>query len=74
VCYYNPEKSNVDLYDALNYEYSNKDVRDEACFEIKGKAARLIVVLPAGSELTKENGNYMVGDKVVAYNSTSNEN
>lgn len=73
VCFYNAEKSNVDLYDALIHDYSKKDVNDEGCFEIPGKAARLMVVLPAGSEITMEDGNYLVGDKVVAYKSISNE-
>jgi hypothetical protein len=67
VCFYNTDKTNVDLYDALTHEYIGKDIADENCFDIQGKKARLIVVLPVGSEVTMEKGNYMVGDKVVAY-------
>jgi hypothetical protein len=74
VCFHNTDKTNVDLYDALTHEYIGKDITDEGCFDIRGKAARLIVVLPAGSQLTKEDGDYMVGSKVVAYNQKQNDN
>jgi hypothetical protein len=74
VCFYNTGKTRVDLYDALSHNYIGKDVTDEGCFEIRGKSARLIVVLPSGSELTRQNGNYMVGDKVVAYDQRKNDN
>jgi hypothetical protein len=68
VCYYNSQKSKVDLYDALSHEYLNKDVNEEACFEIPPKSSRLIVLLPAGSQIQLKDGNYMVGSKVVAFN------
>jgi hypothetical protein len=74
VCFYNTGKTNVDLYDALTHHYIGKDIADEGCFEIQGKAARLVVVLPSGSKLTIKNGNYMVGDKVVAYNQRKHDN
>jgi hypothetical protein len=72
VCFYNTEKGNVDLYDALTHDYVTKDISDEGCFKITGKAARLIVVLPSGSDITREEGNYMVGSKVVAYAQNKN--
>jgi len=72
VCFYNTEKAGADLYDALNHEYVSKNTSPEACFSIEGKTARLIVVLPAGSEITIDHGNYMVGSKIVAYNQKKN--
>lgn len=67
VCFYNLEKTKTDLYDVLSHEYVGKGVSDEACFDIQGNSSRLIVVLPAGSEVKMKDGNYLVGDKVVAY-------
>lgn len=67
VCFYNGEKSGVDLYDALTHEFVKEDVKDEGCFNIQAKSARLLVVLPAGSEVTLKAGNYVSGDKIVAY-------
>jgi hypothetical protein len=74
VCFYNTEKTNVDLYDALSHEYVSKDIRDDGCFKINAKSTRLIVVLPAGSEITMKKGNYVVDDKVVAYAQKTNPN
>ncbi len=68
VCFQNPQKAKVDLYDALRHDYLNKDVSEEACFEIPPKSARLIIVLPSGSLLQEQQGNYVVGTSVVAYN------
>src|SRR6185295_274648 len=70
VCFNNSEKSKVDLYDALRHEYLKKEISEEGCFEIPAKSARLIVVLPSGSELTVRDGNYTLGTKVVAYHQT----
>ena len=74
VCFYNPEKSKSDLYDILSHEYVSKGVMEEGCFEITGKSARLIVVLPSGSEIKMRSGNYMVGTKIVAYAQSKNLN
>ena len=68
VCFYNTEKSKSDLYDALSHEYVGKEITEESCFKVPGKSARLIVVLPAGSEIETRDGNYIVGSKIVAYN------
>jgi hypothetical protein len=70
VCFYNAEKSKVDLYDALTREYLLKEISEEGCFEIRAKSARLIVVLPSGSEVKEKDGNYNVGTTVVAYRQT----
>jgi hypothetical protein len=67
VCFYNSGKEKVDLYDALTHAYVSKDVAEENCFEIPSKTARLIVVLPSGSEMKIQDGKYTIGSKVVAY-------
>jgi hypothetical protein len=67
VCFQNTGKSKVDLYDALWHEYVGKGISEEACFDIQTKSARLLVVLPAGSEIEIKSGQYTVGDKIVAY-------
>jgi len=67
VCYNNDTQEAVDLYDALLHEWLNKDVAADGCFEIAAKAARLIVVLPAGSKIKQKEGKYLVGTKIVAY-------
>ncbi len=68
VCFNNDAKSKVDLYDALWNEYVRKEISEEGCFEIRAKSARLIVVLPSGSELEEKNGNLKVGTTIVAFN------
>ena len=67
VCYTNPAKSKVDLFDALRHEYLSREISEEGCFEIPARSARLIVVLPSGSELKMKDGNYTVGTTVVAF-------
>ena len=67
VCFYNTDKAAVDLFDVLSHAYLIKSVTEEGCFEIPSKSARLLVVLPAGSELKRQDGKHMVGDKIVAY-------
>jgi hypothetical protein len=59
--------SEVDLYDVLTHEFVARKVVGEGCFEIQADVARLIVLLPADSEIIVRNGNYMVGSKVVSY-------
>jgi len=67
VCYYPEAKSNIDLYDVLTNQYLGKNFTDELCFEIPAASARLVVVLPAGTELQRQNGKYMAGAKSVSY-------
>jgi hypothetical protein len=68
VCFTNSEKTKVDLFDALRHEYLFREISEEGCFEIQARSARLIVVLPSGSELKMKDGNYTVGTTVVAFN------
>jgi hypothetical protein len=67
VCYSAPDKMKVDLYDALTHAYLVRDAGDEGCFDIPALSSRLVVVLPAGSEIELRDGNYMSNDKIVAY-------
>lgn len=67
VCYAGTTNAAVDLYDVLTHEYVAKKILEEGCFEIPAQNARLLVVLPAGSEISMHEGNYTVGEKVVAY-------
>jgi hypothetical protein len=67
VCFSNSEKSRVDLYDALRHEYAGREISEEGCFEIHAKSARLIVVLPSGSEVKLRDGRYAVGTTVVGF-------
>jgi hypothetical protein len=68
ICFYNTQKSKVDLYDALTHTYLNMGVQEEGCFEIPAKSSKLIVSLPSGSQVQWKDGNYMVGSVFVAYN------
>ena len=67
VCFNNKEKEAVGLYDALSFEWINKEIKEEGCFTIPAKSARLVVVLPAGSNISRNKETYLVGTKVVAY-------
>lgn len=67
VCYYPPDKMKVDLYDALTHDYLVRDAHDEACFDIPALSSRLLIVLPAGTEIELRQGKYMADGKVVAY-------
>lgn len=71
VCFYRNEKDDVDLYDAITHEYLVRHAGEESCFEIPAKSSRLLVVMPAGMEVEKSNGKYLLNDKVVAYAQTS---
>jgi len=68
VCIPNHAKYRVDLFDALQHDYLSKDNDHHACFEIPAKSSRLVVVLPAESEVQIRDGNYVVGTTVVAFN------
>lgn len=67
VCFNTPNDQAVDLYDILRHDYINQGVTGETCFDITGKSAKVIVVVPAGSKIIKKGNQYQVGDKVVAY-------
>jgi hypothetical protein len=67
VCFSPEEKLKVDLYDALAHEYLARDIGEESCFDIEAKSSRLLVVLPAGSEISINDGKYMTNNKVVTY-------
>lgn len=67
VCFNSLPGSPVDLYDVLGHDYVSVGVSSEACFDIAGTSAKVIVVLPAGSKITRKGNLYQVGDKVVAY-------
>jgi hypothetical protein len=67
VCLPNHTKYRVDLFDALQHDYLSKDNDHHACFEIPAKSSRLVVVLPAESEVQLKDGNYMIGSSVVAF-------
>jgi hypothetical protein len=72
VCYYRTEKSKVDLYDAITHEYIIRDAGEETCFDIPAKSSRVLVVLPAGMDIETEDGKYLLGNKVVAYQTMNN--
>ncbi|MEO7989141.1 MAG: hypothetical protein ABI663_06335 [Chryseolinea sp.] len=67
VCFHSPEKSKVDLYDALAHEYIAREVGEEGCFSIEANASRLLVVLPSGSAVKNEDNMYKANEKVIAY-------
>lgn len=67
VCYYKNEKDDVDLYDAITHEYLVRHAGEESCFEIPARSSRVLVVVPAGTEVENSNGKYLLNDKVVAY-------
>lgn len=67
VCFYQEDGREVDLYDALSHEIIAPKVSNEACFKIDALKARLIIVVPSGSEVEFEDGKYSVGRQVIAY-------
>jgi len=67
VCFVNNPKAKIDLYDALRHDYLIKDVGDEGCFEIQAKSSRLVVVIPAGSKIRLEDGNYKIESTIIAF-------
>jgi len=67
VCFLTDGNAKVDLYDALTHQYVAQNVADEGCFDIASTKARLIVVLPAGSEIKLENGKYTAGNQTVTF-------
>ena len=67
VCFYNTEKSPVDLYDAIRHEYIGKDISTEGCFLMEATSAIVVVAIPAGSKIVKKENRYQVGDRIVTY-------
>lgn len=67
VCFYPPDHTKVDLYDALHHEYYARNVSESGCFNIPASSSSLLVVLPAGSDVKMKNGKYTSGDRLVTY-------
>jgi hypothetical protein len=71
VCFHPDGDSRVDLYDVLTNEYLLRGVQDEGCFSILAKSSRLLSVLPSGSEIKLQDGNYVANSIVVAFNQSN---
>lgn len=81
--YYNPYDSEqtiifeqesseaVDLYDVLSHEMLVVNSQQGAQFTIPAKGARLLVVLPANSEVSRDGDTYTVNGITVAYAPTN---
>ncbi|WP_236264009.1 hypothetical protein [Dysgonomonas sp. Marseille-P4677] len=76
--YYNPYNEvksvdfdadgNVDLFDIVSKEYVAKDIHGKSMFNIPADAARVIVVLPAGTTLTLKDGKIVTNhEQIIAY-------
>ena len=76
--YYNPHEahkqvridvgnSKADIYDAVNRVFVERGVKGEVTFTIEPDAARLLIVIPAGSKYTVEKGKLMAGKVPVDY-------
>ena len=68
VCFPNHTKYRYDLFDALQHDYVSKENSGIACFEIPARSSRLVVVLPAETEVEQKDGRYLVGSTVVSFN------
>lgn len=73
VVFYYDKHEAVDLYDALTQEVLAANVRADQRFAIPPKAARLLVVLPAGSDVRQEGSIYTVDKQPVAYTAHSHQ-
>jgi hypothetical protein len=67
VVFYYDKREAVDLYDALTQQVLAANIQADQTFAIPPKAARLIVVLPAGSNVQQEGSVYSVGKQPIAY-------
>jgi hypothetical protein len=67
VCFIPEGNMTVDLYDALTHQYLIRAIGGESCFNIEAKSSRLLVVLPAGSEVKVNDGKYTTNNKIVTY-------
>lgn len=57
----------VDLYDATSDQYVQKNVNGETTFTLAPDAARILVLAPAGRNMTRENGRTLIDDVIVRY-------
>jgi len=67
VSFYHDGSGAVDLFDGITYSKLNENVEGETTFSIPSKSARLIVVLPAGSEVQRNENRYTVDGKTIAF-------
>ncbi len=59
MCFLSLMEHEVDLYDAVTHDYLVRDT--------EAKSSRLLVVLPAETEVKINDGKYMTNNKVVTY-------
>jgi len=57
----------VDLFDALTHKLVAENITDVGRFTIVAQGAALIVVIPHGAAISKENSQYMCNGTVIAY-------
>lgn len=62
-----PLEGSTDLYDVISKRIVAADVGGEAHVSIPGGSSRLLVHIPAGTELTVKDGRLMAGEVVVDY-------
>jgi hypothetical protein len=67
VNFYHEGSNAVDLFDAITYRKIAENISKETDFSIPAKSSRLLVVLPAGSEIRKDDNTYVVEGKTIAY-------
>ena len=67
VTFYPEGTGAVDLFDAITYQKIAENLTKETSFSIPARSSRLLVVLPAGSKVRKENNTYVVEGKTIAY-------
>lgn len=76
--YYNPygtietvrislPKRRVNLYDAVTNKWILRDASKEGAFQLKGRQACLLVLVPAGAHITRKYGKLMGNGIVIAY-------
>jgi hypothetical protein len=59
--------SAVDLFDAISHKIVAKNIKKQGAFIIPANKTMLIVVIPSGSELERQDNKTMVGNITVAY-------
>ncbi len=57
----------VDIYDTVSRQVLRRGVRGMVNFDLAGDAARVLVLIPAGSSFEKKNGQLMAGGAVVDF-------
>ena len=58
---------NVDLFDIVSKKYLAKNVSGNCKIRLEGDSAAVIVELPAGSEITENEGKLMVNNNIISY-------